>query len=98
MMKKAKTMSNIKNVIVERGKLDVEVSNNGTITMGSDGVKLYRLLIIKAGMEFEMKTGMRLTGKAPSSFTIVRKEFGLKGNKQKLYSQFCEIHGFKQFE
>lgn len=87
-------MSDIKSLVVERGRADTKVSEHGSISMGPDGVKLYRLLTIKSGMELEFK-GIRLTRKAPSCFTIVRREFGLKGNKRKLYEQFCEMHGFE---
>lgn len=87
-------MSDIKSLVVERGRADIHVTNSGSTFIGPDGVKLYRLLTIKHGMEIEFR-GFRLTRKAPSCFTIVRREFGLKGNKRKLYEQFCNMHGFE---
>lgn len=87
-------MSDIKSLVMERGKADTVVHPGGGVSMGPDGVKMYRILTIKSGMELEMK-GIRLTRKAPSCFTIARKEFGLKGNKRKLYEQFCRMHGLE---
>ena len=81
------------NIIVERGRRDITQSEHGTISMGRNGIALYRLLLIKTGMELEMK-GIRLTRKIPSAFTIARKEFGLSGNKRRIYENFCDIHGF----
>jgi len=35
--------------------------------------------------------GMRLTAKAPSCFSIAKREFGLKGNKAKVLEQMERI-------
>lgn len=83
----------IKNLTMVRGEQDTEVSEHGTISMGPDGVKRYRILTIASGLHLELRHGMKLTGRAPSCFTIARKEFGLKGNKEKIYQAFCEMHG-----
>jgi hypothetical protein len=40
-------------------------------------INAYRLLTIRAGLKAEM-VGMRLTRKAPSCLSIVKKEFGIK--------------------
>ncbi len=56
-----------------------------------------RLLTVKTGLELEM-IGMRLTSKtkAPSCFSIIRKEFDIKGkDKIKCYHEFCSKFGFK---
>jgi hypothetical protein len=47
-----------------------------------------RAICLMRGLELEMKTGMRLTNKAPSAFTIVKRELGFKGSKHKVYCQF----------
>jgi hypothetical protein len=47
--------------------------------------------VILSGMQFELRTGMRLTAKQPSCFTIVRKRFGLTGNKESLIEQFTKL-------
>jgi hypothetical protein len=51
-----------------------------------------RLITIRSGLTFEIRNpGMRLTAKAPKCTTILRKEFGLKGNPVKLLAQFETI-------
>jgi hypothetical protein len=42
-----------------------------------DQINSYRLLTIRQGLKAEM-VGMRLTRKAPSCLSIVKKEFGIK--------------------
>lgn len=56
-----------------------------------------RILTIKFGLETEIRTNgrMRLSAKIPKCTTIVRREFGLKGNRRKLYKQFCELQGLE---
>ncbi len=87
------------NLEVEAGRKQIhEIPGGGTAAVGRDGVNLMRLLMIKSGMEFEAKTGMKLTAKAPSCFTIARKEYGFKGSKPALYSAFCAHFGFDAIE
>ena len=42
-----------------------------------DQINAYRLLTIRQGLKAEM-VGMRLTAKAPSCLSIVKREFGIK--------------------
>lgn len=70
----------------------ITVLKSGTIAAtGKKAVNIFRLATIVQGMKFEMKTGMKLTSRAPSCFTIARREFGLKGNKDKLLAQMETI-------
>lgn len=71
--------------------MSVEVSKSAVIFSGPDGVRLFRLATIVRGMKLEM-VGMRLTAKAPSCFTIARREFGLKGNKTKILADMTAIY------
>jgi len=71
--------------------MSVEVSKSAVIFSGADGVRLFRLATIVRGMKLEM-VGMRLTAKAPSCFTIARREFGLKGNKTKILADMTAIY------
>jgi hypothetical protein len=43
--------------------------------------------VLLQGMKTELNTGMKLT-RGPSCFTRVKKEYGLKGSKEKLIEQF----------
>lgn len=71
--------------------MPVEASKSAVVFSGDDGVRLFRMLTIVKGMKLEM-LGMRLTAKAPSCFTIARREFGLKGNKGKMLADMIEIY------
>ena len=59
----------------------------GVSFSGSRGVNLYRMITLYRGLGLELK-GMRLTRKAPTCYSIIRREYGLKGNKQRVLDQF----------
>jgi hypothetical protein len=48
----------------------------------------FRLLVLKHGLMMEM-LGMKK--RRPSCYSVIKEEFNLKGNKQKVYDQFCEL-------
>jgi hypothetical protein len=52
-----------------------------------DQINIYRLLTIRQGLLLEAR-GMRLTGKAPSCLSIVKREFGFKGNRENVTAQY----------
>ena len=51
----------------------------------------YRLKTLLNGLRMEYKHNMRMTAKAPTCYSIIKREFGLKGNKEKVYNQFCNM-------
>ena len=56
-----------------------------------DQINAYRLLTIRQGLKAEM-VGMRLTAKAPSCLSIVKKEFGIKARTAKDALPLFEAH------
>ena len=50
-------------------------------------IEMYRLIQLRMGLRMEAK-GMRLTAKAPTCLSIVKKEYGLKGNRAKVLAKF----------
>jgi hypothetical protein len=46
-----------------------------------------REIMLLRGLVLEATTGMRLTAKAPKCSTIVRKEYGFRGNHERLAEQ-----------
>jgi hypothetical protein len=55
-----------------------------------------RLITIKHGLEWEIRYGGKLTSKAPSCFTIIREEFGIRGrDKVARYKEFCRMFGLE---
>lgn len=65
----------------------IEMIKGGSIMLTGEHIDMYRLLTIRAGLKAEAM-GMRLTSKAPSCLSIVKKEFGFKGNREKVTAQF----------
>jgi hypothetical protein len=51
------------------------------------GIPRARLWLIYDGLRLEANHGMRLTGKAPTCYSIAKAELGLKGNKPKVLAQ-----------
>lgn len=59
-------------------------------------IDMYRLYVLRQGLKLE-SIGMQRS-RRPSCFTIVRKEFGLKGNKSEVLAQFNAIIAEKENE
>ena len=63
----------------------------GASVVGKQDVNTLREMMLLRGLLFEAEhPGMRLTGKAPKCTTIVRREYGFKGNHQKLALQMVK--------
>jgi hypothetical protein len=61
------------------------------LIQGPDAIAMLRLMYMVKGLLLEARTGMRLTRKAPSCYSLAKNEFGLKGNKEKVLAQLVEI-------
>jgi len=61
------------------------------MTTADTPVQIYmlRLYTLKSGLNLELK-GMRLTRKARTCYSIVKSEFGFKGNKQSVLEQLSQ--------
>lgn len=68
----------------------VEVTETGISFIGEKAVNIVRLQTLARGLRMEIM-GMRLTRKAPTCYSIIKREFGLKGNKQKVLDQFIPL-------
>lgn len=62
------------------------MSNGGGFVVDTPkGIACYRMLALKHGLKFET-LGMRRKG--PSAFSIIKREFNLKGDKKKVLNEF----------
>jgi hypothetical protein len=52
--------------------------------------ELARLIALRSAMRMEVK-GFRMTNKAPTAYSILRKEYGFKGSKQNVLDQVSSI-------
>jgi hypothetical protein len=64
----------------------IETHESG-VTITGDDIGRYRLLTLKAGLKIET-LGLRLTSRHRSCYSIIKEEFGLKGNKKRVLEQF----------
>lgn len=58
-----------------------------TIISGTENLNMARIFSLKAALYLETK-GMKKRGQ--SAFSMVKREFGFKGSKQKVYDQLVE--------
>ena len=69
--------------------MPIEQIAGGTLITG-ESIMHYRLLRLIQGLKAEIG-GMRLTSKGRTCYSILKSEYGLKGNKQKVLVQIQEI-------
>ena len=55
---------------------------------GKDNLELYNMIRLKYALKLEL-AGMKHS--RGSAYALIKKEFNLKGNKQKVYDQFTTI-------
>lgn len=53
-----------------------------------EGIEAFRLLSIKGRLSLELK-GLKARG--GSTFTYVKRQFGFKGSRQKVYDQYVQM-------
>ena len=66
------------------GTLTVEQSAGGTMISGEDNVARFRVLVLRGALELECQGIMHSRG---SAYAMVKREFGFKGNKQRVLAQ-----------
>jgi hypothetical protein len=55
---------------------------------------MVRLAILRGALRLEV-AGMKRS-RTPTAYAMVKKEFGLKGNKQSVLDQFCMLYEYKK--
>ena len=59
-----------------------------TIITGAENIQAYRMKVLKSALKMEL-LGMK--GRGRSAYSIIKSEFSLKGNKQKVFEQFEQL-------
>lgn len=54
---------------------------------GREATTHFRKRMLLVGLRGEIR-GMRLTGKAPTCYSLIKREFGLKGSRTEVLAQF----------
>ena len=57
---------------------------------GENNIKKFRLIALKYALDLEIKTGMRIH-RGRTAYSIIKDEFKLRGNKQKVLNQFTKL-------
>ena len=72
--------------------MNQEINNLTPIEGFPVPTSLMQIYMIANGLNFEIATGMRMTGKMPKCSTLARRRLGLKGKPEKLLAQVCDIY------
>jgi hypothetical protein len=57
---------------------------------GYENIKCIRAFTLLSGLRSEIDYNMKLTAKAPSSYSLIKRELGIKGNREKVYDLYKE--------
>ena len=67
--------------------MPIEQTESGAIiATGRDGVMAYRYATLIVGLMSEIR-GMRLTAKGRTCYSILKREYGFKGSREKVLAQ-----------
>ncbi len=61
-----------------------------TMITGEKNIDRFRMKTLLSGLRLEMNTGMKLT-RGRTCYSIIKSEYGLKGNREKVYNEFKKI-------
>lgn len=70
--------------------MPIENDNGHIAIIGQYSVQILRLRAIQSAMSLKLKSGMETT-RGVRIFPLVKREFGLKGNNERVYQQFLEM-------
>lgn len=68
---------------------EIKITESCTVFAGWSAVNVYRMMTLASGLSMETR-GMRLT-RGRTCYSIIKEEFGLRGNKQKVLDQFLPL-------
>lgn len=67
--------------------IEVETIENGGYIIRGESVNHYRLLMLRSALKLEIK-GLRISSHRPTAYTVVKKEFNLRGSKLKVLKAY----------
>ena len=59
-----------------------------TVITGKENIEMYNMIRLKYALKLEL-IGMKYS--KGSVYAYIKREYKLKGNKQKVYNKFCEL-------
>jgi hypothetical protein len=63
-------------------------SSGSTTIVGKTSIDFFRLATLKAGLQFEVRTGGMKITRGPTCYARIKREFGFKGNRASVLQQF----------
>jgi len=60
-----------------------------TVITGRNNIKVAQMIVRKSALKLEL-AGMKVS-RGRSVYAMVKEEHGLKGNKERVYTQYCEL-------
>ena len=70
--------------------MTVQTFDDGGYVITGDSISNYRLLMLRNALKMEMK-GLRVSSHRLTAYSIIKKEFNLKGSKAKVLAAFETI-------
>lgn len=67
----------------------ITTSNGTTVIEGKESIALFSMMSLNGRLKLELK-GMKSRGR--SAFSIVKQQYGLKGNRQAVYDAFHTLY------
>lgn len=61
---------------------------NHVVIAEPEDINLYRLCVLRSALKLEM-TGLTIV-RGSTAYARIKREFGFRGNKQRVYTQLCE--------
>lgn len=68
--------------------MTIETTASGTMITGEEDIRFAQMLAQRGALRLEV---LGMTRRGRSVYSIVKEQYGLKGSKQKVLDQFCEL-------
>ena len=66
----------------------VSIGENVMTAITGDNIDLFRMSVLEKALKLEL-LGMK--GRGRSAYSVIKSEYGLKGNRQTVYDQFRQL-------
>jgi hypothetical protein len=62
--------------------------SGGVVLDTPHDIRIFRMVALRGALKLET-VGLRK--RSPSAYSLIKKEFGLRGSREAVYTQFCEL-------
>ena len=68
--------------------MTIKIHGGGGISVDKESIPFYRMLQLRGALRLEIKG---IKSRRFSAYAIIKREFGLKGSRQWVLEQFCQL-------